>query len=140
MEDLNYKLLKISLKEFAIIDAPSIISEGAEISINVGCKFALDKTQHNVLCTLNVEYRLLQMPLLKALIEVVFNLTSCSYDKLKEGDKIVMPQPLLLSFASTSYSTLRGILFAKTEDTIFNTLYLPLIDMSNIVKSDLSFT
>lgn len=139
MEEIYYILKKIAIKEFAINEEMPTISEGSEISLSLRCKFSYAKERHNVLCEMMVEYKLGEIQLLKSTIETIFNIHPDCYAMVEKDGKTVLPKGLLLPLASTTYGTLRGILFAKTADTELQTLFLPLADMSNVVKSDLTF-
>ncbi|MCC8117359.1 MAG: hypothetical protein LIP09_01225 [Bacteroidales bacterium] len=139
MGDILYVLKKIGVREFAINDEVTSIPENTEISLNLGCKFAYAKELHNVRCTMTTVFKLKEIQLLKATVETIFNIHPNSYKMIEKDGKTILPKSLLLSLASSTYGTFRGILFAKTEDSILSNLYLPLADMDQLVKSDLSF-
>lgn len=59
-----------------------------------------------------------------------FKLKGIESEKIKE-----MPEQLVTTFLSISYSSTRGALAAKTQGTVVGSVPLPLINPSQIVKS-----
>jgi hypothetical protein len=58
---------------------------------------------------------------------------------LHDGSKIVIPRNTALHLAAITYSTTRGVLHAKTENTPANQLFLPLTNLENIITEDVRF-
>jgi hypothetical protein len=58
---------------------------------------------------------------------------------LEEAHKIVLPQNFGIHLGMLVVGTLRGVLYTKTENTIFNQFILPTIDVTALVPNDVTF-
>ncbi|MDE7474920.1 MAG: hypothetical protein K2M71_04775, partial [Duncaniella sp.] len=75
--------------------------------------------------------------ILKADLDSIFQLAPQSVKNLKDGEDIVLSPALLIQFASLSYGSLRGILYAKTMGTPLSKIILPPNNFSNIFTEPL---
>lgn len=58
---------------------------------------------------------------------------------IKENNTIVLPSDFLIHLAVITTGTTRGVLFAKTESTPFSRHIIPTLDISEIIKEDVTF-
>lgn len=66
-----------------------------------------------------------------------FEISSNSWDDLKQDGFVVIPQEFLYHIGGLAVSTTRGILFAKTEGTDLNSYILPIIYMDQVIHSEM---
>lgn len=57
-----------------------------------------------------------------------------------ESKTLTVPKGFLCHLAMLTVGTSRGILHAKTEGTCFNKYVLPVINVTEIIKGDASFS
>jgi len=137
---IYYKFVKMDLTQFATFDDGMSITDGGEVSVGVNHRFAYGFDSGMVLCKTIVHYSLYQSTLLKAELDCFFQIDEDSANRLeKEGNEITLPKGLMRQFASLSYSSLRGIIYARTTGTQLNSIILPLIDVTDVVKDDQTF-
>lgn len=60
-----------------------------------------------------------------------------SWEGMKEDGFVVIPKDFLYHIGGLSFSTTRGILFAKTEGTDLNSFIMPIIYMDQVIHSDM---
>ena len=49
---------------------------------------------------------------------------------------LIIPRNVALHLCAMVISTSRGVIHGKTEQMLFNNIFLPLIDVTDIIKSD----
>lgn len=75
------------------------------------------------------------------IIEVAceFDLEEKTWESLRKENKIVFPRKFVEHLVVISLGTVRGVLHAKTEQTAFNSFFLPLTNVSKIITDDFLF-
>ncbi|MCF0204357.1 MAG: hypothetical protein HUK12_03505 [Muribaculaceae bacterium] len=77
---------------------------------------------------------------MKAELDAFFSMNPASVDDLSENECIVIPNDLQAQFASLTYGSMRGIIFAKTIGTPLNHIILPPNDVLSAIQSPIRFT
>ena len=78
-------------------------------------------------------------PLLKADLKSGFEIKEESLEQITKNDELVFPSNLLAHFAGLAYSSLRGIIYAKTIDTAFRSFILPVEDIQSHIRAPYVF-
>lgn len=130
--EIIYKYCKIELEQFAILEE-NYPAEMSDTQIQTGVQFSYDLDQHIICCDTSVMLMQGDRTLLKTQLKSYFDIQPESVEALKEGDAIVFDEPLLIQFASLSYGSLRGVIYAKTINTPFNNFILPPVYFSSII-------
>lgn len=129
-----FKLTKVEVPQFAIltdIDFPD------PIHVNYGFEFSVDVNLSLIRCDATVSYIDKEAPVMKIVVRCEYFIESDSWDSLKKNGGIVFPAGFLQHLASLSIGTARGVYYGKTEGTIFNRFFIPLLDVKQAVKEDL---
>ncbi len=133
---INFGLHKVTTEQFAIIsEAPK---DEKEITLNSNFKFVTD-TEHRVIATLlRIIFNKKDSPFLLLETGCNFIIEKESWVKLfdKENKILTLPQGFASHLLMIGMGTTRGILHSKTENTPYNKYILPLMNVSNMVKSD----
>ncbi len=130
--EIIYKYCKIELEQFAILE-DTYQSDMGDTQIQTGVQFSYDQDQHIICCDTSVILIQGDKTLLKTQLKSYFDLQPESVEALKEDGAIVFDEPLLIQFASLSYGSLRGVIYAKTLNTPFNNFILPPVYFSSII-------
>ncbi|MFI3240859.1 MAG: hypothetical protein R3Y22_09820, partial [Bacteroidales bacterium] len=67
----------------------------------------------------------------------VYAIKPADWEKLKQGDTMIIDKGFLSYLAMQTIGTARGILHAKTEDTAFNIYIIPPINTQDVIKNNL---
>ena len=128
MQEFYFKLTSMEVLQFATLsDQFPIEDTSGHIQIN----YLFDPLSHTLICRLSFLLSLIayNTPVLKAEMKSGFEIKEESLDQITKGNEISFPVNLLAHFASLTYSSLRGVILAKTENTPFNGFILPVQDM-----------
>lgn len=136
---VGFALCKIATIQFAIIENAFV--EEKNIQLKVGINYDLNYLNKIVTCFTRFEFIINENPFLIIHIGCEFKIEDSSWDSFinKEKNTIIFPKNFMCHLAVITTGTVRGILHAKTENTKFNTFFLPTIDISNMIKEDISF-
>jgi len=143
MENLkNIKIRIQSIKEEIVKrqDELAVISELSAESVQFQYKIGslIDVETDTITVTPIIRYLHDNSEIFKASAEFVFSIHSLSsiVDIDLENKKINMNANLFPTLVSTAYSTLRGIVFVHTKDTLLDGFPLPLIDIDTLVTNN----
>lgn len=134
--ELSFALRKIVTKQFAILE--EVYKEDDLVSMNMNLTFSVNREERAIGSSLKVDFSIQGAPFI--LIEVVcfFEIKQTSWETfLGEDGKEHVPQELLSHLALHTVGTVRGVLHAKTENTIFNRFILPPVNVNDMIKEDL---
>lgn len=128
----------MDLRQFATFEE----NYGDACDIEIACKFTFSYNfEHNIVCCTNsVVFSTAEKTLLKAELDAFFSMNPASVDDLSENECIVIPNDLQAQFASLTYGSMRGIIFAKTIGTPLNHIILPPNDVLSAIQSPIRFT
>jgi hypothetical protein len=136
---IGFVLKQITTEQFATI--PQIHNEGKESFLNVRFNFAINTELHllGVLAQVNFSHN--KNPFL--IIEV-----ACHFEVAPETwidftadsePKFIVPVGFMRHLAMLTIGTARGVLHAKTENTVFNKYLIPTINVVELIHEDIVF-
>lgn len=134
--DIHFNFLRIKLDQFAAFDCtisqvPIFSTNG---DIQVGSNYEEQIVSMAVSSNVTVEENLV----LTIKVICFFKISTESWESLKTDDgTIVIPRDFLFHIGGLAMSTVRGILFAKTDGTDLNNYIMPIINMDQLIDADL---
>ena len=131
-----YRFKELKLTQFSTFDS-NYSDEDGEIEIQNFFRFTYESTENVLSCTTRIKISSHKKDILKADLDSIFQLAPQSVKNLKDGEDIVLSPALLIQFASLSYGSMRGILYAKTMGTPLSKIILPPNNFSNIFTEPL---
>ena len=133
---IYYRFAGLELKQFATFE-DGYAEDNREISISCKFTFAYNFSQNIVCCTNSVSISKEGDVLVKADLDGYFVINPESVASISDADAVVLPPELQAQFASLTYGTLRGVIFAKTIGTPFSKIVLPPNDVLEVMKTPL---
>jgi len=133
--NISFYLIKIETLQFAVLSEN--ITDGA-FNVTSEFQFGISPDKANMQCIgtfvfINSE----GAKVLKLQVACHFSILPTDIETLKQEDESYkIPVGFLQHLAMILVGTSRGILFAKTESTAANKLYLPLINLTEVIKDD----
>lgn len=136
-EKLGFIILDIKTVQFSIISEHFNSEEETELITDLQFKFNLKDKQIAVF--LGFEFVQHSTPFIKIQVKCLFQVEPNSWSSFENDSKMRIPKGFLVHLAMISTGTTRGILFAKTEGTLFSKFIIPTIDLTTMVKVDAEF-
>ncbi len=130
---IPYKITQIETKQFAIF--PDKFVNGDIVNINTNFNFNLKSDFEQIRCSSIIQF--FQKEQLILLLEIV-----CIFDIANEGVEFIkkenrVPVDFLRYMATIVIGTARGVIHAKTESTVLNSIVLPPINLVDAIKDDI---
>lgn len=130
---IKFQLLRIDVPQFAILATKPV---SGPFRVNFDINFATSK-ERVIKCTLKIVYLKDSEIVSQLIVDTIFAIAEESWENLKKDNTVVLPTGFLQHLAVISLGTARGIQYAKTEAVGLNNDLVPLINLTEIIKSDL---
>lgn len=138
-KEIPFKLVKINTPEFATFE--DHYSDKAPIQLKVSISFGLKQEEYKIACICTYIFFNEENPVIKFTTSCEFQIKeeAWSIQIDEENNEIEFEPGFLRHLAMLTVGTSRGVLHAKTEGTKFNTLLLPTINVTKIIKGGTNF-
>jgi hypothetical protein len=130
--NISYRINKIKTSQFAIFPDKFVNGEGVTIDTNFN--FAVSTDFSNIRCITNLTYSQDDHLLLTTEIQCFFDISPEGSAELKKKNRV--PVEFLRYMATIVVGTARGIIHAKTENTVLNPLVLPPVNLMEAITDD----
>lgn len=139
-KSIGFSLKKVSTEQFAIIEEG--FNDKGKIRVNTSFRFAADDKSKYIAVFASFVFDSDEKPFLIVEASCHFSIKDSAWNGMVIADTrtLIVPKGFLTHLVMLTVGTSRGILHAKTEGTSFNKYVLPTINVSEIIKSDASFT
>lgn len=136
-EQISFGLRKITTEQFAIIESTFDKSK-ENVELSNGLRFGFNTENRVVTVLLSVNFSQDKGPFLILEIGCYFEIFKEHWDNIYNAalGEIKLPMALASHLVVLSMGTLRGVLYAKLENTPFNMFLLPTINVTEMVKED----
>jgi len=139
---ISYKLNNISIRRFSLIEPALDITSNFNLkNLNLGFNlaYACIKEQNIFQIQLTVVNNYLfnnkNIKLIELVLVCDFKILNLTSIIQMNNEIFTLPDDLLTTLVGMTYSTARGIIFAKTQGSFLNKFILPVIDTKVLVKS-----
>ena len=136
---IPFSLIGIQTLEFAMIKE-LFSDDDPNIELGINAEFGIASTEeHEMVCAPEVSFLQKGLPFLKLKVACFFEIKPEQWNKYVQTDSqsIVFPKGFTDHLLMIATGTLRGVLHAKTEGTIFNQFRLPTINVTALTESDI---
>lgn len=130
----KFRMFGIHLDQFAILceDCKD------EVGMNVSLNFKYGDAGKKVACVVAFDFTSESEKVMVLKMTCEFEIQVDDWKTLHNDKEVVIPKDLLEFFAVHTIGTARGVLFCKTENTQFNYIVIPPINVSEMGISDLT--
>ena len=132
---IPFRISLIKTLQFAMF--PDFLVNGDKVIITSEFNFSVNKPLSSVRCISKFNYTQNEKLLLTIEIACFFDISEDGTKELKQQGKLSVD--FLRYLATISTGTARGIICAKTEGTVLNSVVLPPINLVDAIKTDFSF-
>ena len=133
---IGFSLNNVTTEQFAIIE--EAFNNKNPVELNLGSSFAVDIEKKLISNFFKVQFTQNKTPFLILETGCHFKISPDAWDEFfdKEENKITLPKGFASHLVMLNIGTSRGVLHAKTEDTIFNQYMLPTINVNLLIDKD----
>lgn len=138
--EIAFKLHNIKTEQFAIIE--DVYKEGDTVQLESNYRFGIISADKVVVVIVNYKFKTSQSPFLVIEVGCFFNIKEESWDLIykTEESELVLPKETAAHLLVLTIGTTRGVLHAKTENSIYNRFFLPALNISDNIKEDIVIT
>lgn len=130
---IRFRMFGIHLEQFAIL-APN---NGKEIGMKISLGYKYADNGEKIACLANFDFGSQHERVMVLSVSCDFEIQKEDFCNLQKDGKAIISKELLEYFAVQTIGTARGILFCKTENTDFNNIVIPPVNVTELIKSDL---
>lgn len=135
--EIKYNFDDIRQNQFAVF--PDKLEDNSKLELSAQFEVSSNLTIHsdisNLRCIVHLELKQKKDVILLIEVETYFSLTKDSWEKISDNT-YKLPADFIRHLALLSFSTVRGIVYSKTQDSESRKIILPSIDVNQIVKND----
>ena len=137
--EVGFSLQNIKTEQFAIFEENFNPKKEAEFSTEM--EFKLDTINKQIGVYLNFEFINVKKVFLKIKVSCHFVIKEESWKLFLQvsPSKIIIPKGFIQHLAMITTGTTRGVLFAKTEGTLFSKFIIPTLNIVDMFKEDATF-
>lgn len=137
-DQICFGLRKITTGQFGTID--SVVIKDDSINVSYGITFGINEEKRVVGCITKFEFFSEGIPFMVIDITCEFEFDPESWESFidKETNRITLPLSIASHMAVLTVGTTRGVLHSKTENTKYNKYFLPTINVTESLKSDIT--
>ena len=133
---IGFSLKGVVTRQFAIIEDAFNDEEIVELNLNSG--FVVHKDEHEVTNFFKVHFTQKKKPFLILETGCHFEISPEAWKEFYDEKKktLKLPKSFAGHLLMLNIGTSRGVLHAKTEDTYFNQLILPPLNVNRLINDD----
>jgi hypothetical protein len=136
---VGFLLKFIRTEQFAIIEGN--YKENDIVNLNSTISFKLNSIDKVIGSFTEFTFEQNKCPFLIIQVSCNFKIDEDSWKGFlnESNSNIIIPKGFLAHLAMITVGTTRGVLFSKTENTIYNSFLIPLINVSEMIEEDAIF-
>ena len=136
---VGFLLSNIKTIQFATIE--SAYEKGRSGDLRLRFNFGIPEEKKWLACDADVEFLMNDQPFVVIKVRCEFAIESSAWDSFVDSEKnmITFPEGFLRHLAVLTIGTTRGVLHAKLEDTLFDQMILPTVDIVDLIEQPLTF-
>lgn len=142
---ITYKLKGFFISRFTIVEPGLDITSNFEIQklklgLNLDFSNSFEDSTFRIILTITNQYELnsKDIKLLELMLISDFEIDDIQSVIQINDEKFEVPDDLLTTFVSLTYSSARGIIFAKTQGSYLNQFILPIVDPKLLIEQRLN--
>lgn len=131
---VGFVLQGIKTEQFAILEENYLPKK--DIGLGTGLQFRIDSQNKQIGAFLSFEFIQEKKVFLKIQVSCHFKIEKNAWDSFIQKNKLSVPKGFLAHLAMITTGTTRGVLFAKTEGTLFSKYIVPTINVAEMINED----
>ncbi|MCR9171096.1 MAG: hypothetical protein NXI10_01285 [bacterium] len=136
-QTFGFNLVNIQTEQFALFEENIGTKQSYDYSINTEIEIGSSTAEKGVQLIIGITLQQKNKPHIKIEVACSFIIEDATWDSFCEEREIVFPKAFMQHLAKISIGTVRGILHARTRNTVFSEFMLPLLNVNDIVSEDI---
>ncbi|WP_064967610.1 hypothetical protein [Tenacibaculum ovolyticum] len=136
--NVGFALVGIKTEQYATFKEN--YKEKAKIGLNTGLEFKFNKEDKIIAVVVAITFEQNKKAFLKLQVSCHFKISEDSFKGFCDNVIITFPKGFMTHLTMITVSSVRGVLHAKTEGTIFNKYLLPTLNVTKMVKENVEFS
>ena len=136
---ISFSFKGIKVEQFALLEE-SYGPTKEEVKLGTELQFKVEQSNKQIGVFASFEFSQAKNAFLKIVVSCHFKIQEESWISLSklEEQKITIPKGFLIHLAMLTVGTSRGVLFAKTEGTVFSKFIIPTVDVTKMILEDVA--
>lgn len=134
---VGFAINGIKTEQFAIFEENYAPKKNTALGTEL--QFKLDQTNKQIAVFLEFEFTQGKKVFLKIQVSCHFKIEESSWKSFIQENQLIVPKGFLAHLAMITTGTSRGLLFAKTEGTLFSKFIVPTLNVAEIIQEDATF-
>ena len=134
---VGFTINRIKTEQFALF--PEALDSNQPVQVTDSFNFSLNPFNQQVGVYISFDFKQDQLLVMRIVVSCHFGISNGAWNSFIEGQSIHLPLNFATNLFSITAGTTRGVLASKTEDTPFSKYIIPLLDVRNIITSDIVF-
>ena len=137
--NISFKFQGIRTEQFAIF--PDKYNAKKDTALGTKLDFKLNNIENQIGCYIHFDFEQGKNRFITIEVSCHYVVEESSFNKFKDEEKkkVIIPKDFLTHLAVLTVGTTRGILFSKTEGSIFSSFILPTINLTEMIDVDAMF-
>jgi hypothetical protein len=138
-QKVPFRLIGVSTEQFAVIEE-NYVEEG-DLNFEIGFRQGIDLQETGFTIFVAIKFNSKNNVFLVLELGAHFKIEEMAWKAFidQERKTIIFPKQIVQHFAVIAVGTARGVIHAKTENTLIKGLLLPVIDLTEIITEDVPF-
>lgn len=134
MNKPSFQISEIAVEQFATFTIPETDSKRVKIDLNLD--LTLNDEKRVINCSVKIVLRLLEEIIITLQVKCAYSIDQEKWEEWIDlgSGKSDIPIDFVNQIADLTVATARGILYAKTENTKYNTFFIPILDLTEVIK------
>ena len=139
VKQISFTLGNIRTEQFAMFEDVISSHKGTlEINNTGNVSVGGDPANRIIAISVQSDFKIEEKTAMTIKVVTTFIIEPSSWKMLKKSNIVTLPKDFVIHLESIALSITRGVLAAKTEGTYFSSYMIPLVDMTDLVKDDVS--
>ncbi|MFK7798037.1 MAG: hypothetical protein AB8E82_11335 [Aureispira sp.] len=134
---VGFTINRIITEQFALF--PEAFNANQEVQVANSFNFSLNPLNQQVGVYASFDFKQQQLLVMRIVVSCHFGIENKAWNSFIEGQSICLPLDFATNLFSITTGTTRGVLASKTENTPFSQYIVPLLDVQNIITSEIVF-
>lgn len=135
---IGFRYVRVITEQFAVLEEDVMINE--KFGLQTQLRFGINSSNKILAIYSRFRFDTKDKPFLVLETSSQFKVEDENWEELvsKNRKKITFPKSFIVHLSMLSVGTARGILHARTENTIYNHLVLPTVNIDSIVEGNIT--
>lgn len=135
---VGFTLRQIKIEQFAMF--PEYLNSNQEAQVSDSFQFLLNPEIRQVGVNASFNFKQNEFVIMRIGVSCHFGIDNNVWNSFLEGNRVRLPLDFSTNLFAITTGTTRGVLASKTEHTHFSKFILPLLNLKEVIETDVIFS